>query len=244
MFKHFTVIPAIDLKGGEVVRLLYGDMTQAKVYGADPAIAAREFEQGGAQWIHVVDLDGAMAGAPRNLDAIRRIRDAVRCQLDVSGGLRTIEAVRATFANGADYVSIGSAAMLNPVLLSEACGEFPGRVIGSVDMRDGRLAIKGWVEKSELTVEEAIRRFKTAGVAAAIITDISRDGAETGVNVERMVSLAREGGVPVIASGGVAKLDDVNALARRFDKGIVGVVVGRALYERRFSLAEAIAVAR
>ena len=244
MLEKFTIVPSIDLKAGEVVRLLYGDMAQAKVYSGDPANAAREFEAGGAQWIHVVDLDGAIAGAPRNLDAVRRIRDAVRCAIDVSGGLRTIEAVRAAFANGANYVSIGSAAMLNPVLLGEACKEFPGRVIGSVDIRDGRLAIKGWVEKSELTVEEAMRRFKTAGVAAAIVTDISRDGAETGVNTERMVSLARDGGVPVIASGGVAGLDDIRALARHFDDGVVGVVVGRALYERRFTLAQAIAVAR
>ena len=244
MLEKFTIVPSIDLKAGEVVRLLYGDMAQAKVYSGDPANAAREFEAGGAQWIHVVDLDGAIAGAPRNLDAVRRIRDAVRCAIDVSGGLRTIDAVRATFANGANYVSIGSAAMLNPVLLGEACQEFPGRVIGSVDMRDGRLAIKGWVEKSELTVEEAMRRFKTAGVAAAIVTDISRDGAETGVNTERMVSLARDSGVPVIASGGVAGLDDIRALARHFDDGVVGVVVGRALYERRFTLAQAIAVAR
>ena len=244
MLEKFTIVPSIDLKAGEVVRLLYGDMAQAKVYSGDPANAAREFEAGGAQWIHVVDLDGAIAGAPRNLDAVRRIRDAVRCAIDVSGGLRTIDAVRATFGNGANYVSIGSAAMLNPVLLGEACQEFPGRVIGSVDMRDGRLAIKGWVEKSELTVEEAMRRFKTAGVAAAIVTDISRDGAETGVNTERMVSLARDSGVPVIASGGVAGLDDIRALARHFDDGVVGVVVGRALYERRFTLAQAIAVAR
>jgi phosphoribosylformimino-5-aminoimidazole carboxamide ribotide isomerase len=244
LFKQFTVIPAIDLKGGEVVRLMRGEMEQAKVYSADPATAAREFEEAGAQWIHVVDLDGAIAGTPRNLEAIHKIRDAVRCNIDVSGGLRTIEAVRASFANGANYVSIGSAAMLNPTLLSEACKEFPERVIGSVDMRDGRLAIKGWVEKSELTVEEAIHRFKGAGVAAVIVTDISRDGAETGVDIERMASLARKGGTPVVASGGVARLDDIKALARRFDDGVVGVVVGRALYERRFTLVEAIAAGR
>lgn len=241
MFKHFTIVPAIDLKDGQVVRLLRGEMAQAKVYSGDPATAAKEFESAGAEVIHVVDLDGAIAGAPRNLDAIRAIRDAVGCDIDVSGGLRTIESVRAAFANGASYVSIGSAAILNPALLGEACREFPGRVIGSVDMRDGRLAIKGWVEKSELAVEDAIRRFKGAGVAAATITDISRDGAETGVDADQMAGFSQSSGVPVIASAGIAKLGDIISLARRFDDGVVGVVVGRALYERRFTLAEAIA---
>jgi phosphoribosylformimino-5-aminoimidazole carboxamide ribotide isomerase len=242
LFKKFTIIPAIDLKGGEAVRLMHGEMAQAKVYSSDPATAARGFEADGAELIHVVDLDGAIAGEPRNLDSIRAIRDSVRCAIDVSGGLRNVESVRAAFANGAGYVSIGSAAILNPALLGQACSEFPGRVIGSVDVRDGRLAIKGWVEKSELTIEDAIHRFKTAGVVAVTITDIARDGAETGVDVDRMASLAQSGGVPVIASGGIAKLDDIKSLARRFSDGVVGVVVGRALYERRFTLAQAIAV--
>ena len=241
IFERFTVIPSIDLKGGEVVRLVQGEMGRATVYGEDPAAAARAFERDGAALIHVVDLDGAIAGAPRNVDALRAIRQAVRCDIDVSGGLRTIESVRAAFASGAAYVSIGSAAILKPALLAEACAEYPKRVIGSVDMRDGKLAIKGWVESSSLTVEEAIQRFKTAGVAAVTVTDISRDGAETGVDTPRMAELARTGGVPLIASGGIATVDDIAALARRFDDGIVGVVVGRALYERRFTLAEALA---
>jgi len=218
-----------------------GEMAKATVYGGDPTMAGREFEAQGAELIHVVDLDGAIAGEPRNLNAIRAIRDAVRCAIDVSGGLRTIESVRAAFASGAGFVSIGSAAILNPALPGDACREFPKRVIGSVDMRDGRLAIKGWVEKSELSVEEAIARFKAAGVVAVTITDISRDGAETGVDAKRMAEFARQGGVPVIASGGIATLDDIRGLAAQLDSGIVGVVVGRALYERRFTLAQAIA---
>ena len=243
MFKQFTVIPAIDLKGGGVVRLMRGEMAQAKLYSHDPATVAREFEEQGAELIHVVDLDGAIAGEPRNLDAIRAIRDAVKCAVDVSGGLRTIESVRAAFAAGAAFVSIGSAAILKPALLSEACSEFPNRVIGSVDARDGRLAIKGWVEKSELSVDDAVARFKDAGVVAVTVTDIARDGAETGVDVNRMAILAKAG-VRVIASGGIAKLDDIRALAARFKDGVVGVVVGRALYERRFTLAEAVAAVR
>lgn len=244
LFSEFTVIPAIDLKGGRVVRLMRGEMDRATIYGSDPAAVAREFEASGARLIHVVDLDGAVAGEPRNLGAIRAIRDAVGCDLDVSGGMRTIEAVRSAFASGAAYVSIGSAAILNPDLLRAACLEFPDRVIGSVDIRDGRLAIKGWVESTELSLEAAIARFTQAGVAAVTVTDISRDGAETGVDADAMAEAARRGGISVIASGGVASLDDISALAGRYDQGVVGAIVGRAIYERRFSLAQAIAAAR
>ena len=244
MFEKFTVVPAIDLKGGEVVRLLRGDMARATVYGADPAAAARRFEEQGAELIHIVDLDGAVAGAPRNLPAIERIRAAVRCAIDVSGGLRTIEAVRAAFASGADRVSIGSAAFLSPDLIRAACAEFPGRIFGSLDIRDGKLAIKGWVETSELSVTRAAQIFSQAGVAALTVTDIARDGAETGVDAARMATYSRQAGVPVIASGGVATLADLRALADRFAQGVVGAIVGRALYEGRFDLSGAIAITR
>ena len=242
MFKKFTVIPAIDLKSGEVVRLMRGDMAQATVYGREPATVAREFEAEGAELIHVVDLDGAIAGELRNLAAISAIREAVGCAIDVSGGLRTIESVRAAFASGASYISIGSAAILKPELLTQACREFPGRVIGSVDIRDGRLAIKGWVKSSQLSAADALGRFKTAGAVAVTVTDISRDGTEQGVDVARMIELARGRGIPIIASGGIASLADLANLASSFNQGIVGVVVGRALYERRFSLVEALSV--
>lgn len=240
MFETFTVIPSIDLKDGRVVRLLHGDMSRVTVYGADPSATARRFEEQGATLIHIVDLDGAIAGEPRNLDAVAGIRAAVRCALDVSGGLRTIETIRKVFAAGADRVSIGSAAFLDPDLLKRACSEFPGRIFGSIDVRDGRLAIKGWVETSALTVAEAVERFRVAGVAAAIVTDIARDGAETGIDAARMARIASEARIPVIASGGVASLDDIRAVASRFDEGVVGVVVGRALYEGTFSLRDAI----
>jgi phosphoribosylformimino-5-aminoimidazole carboxamide ribotide isomerase len=241
LFERFTVIPAIDLKGGQVVRLLRGEMSRATVYGADPAAVARAFERDGASLIHVVDLDGAIAGEPRNLDAIKAIRAAAGCAIDLGGGIRSIEAVRAAFAAGVDRVSIGTAAILTPDLLSAACSEFPGRIFGSLDARNGRMAIKGWVETSELTVEAAAQRFRKAGVAALALTDIARDGAETGVDSARMGAIAKCTGVPLIASGGVSNLGDIRALAARFGEGVVGVIVGRALYEGRFELRAALA---
>jgi phosphoribosylformimino-5-aminoimidazole carboxamide ribotide isomerase len=243
LFEKFTVIPSIDLKGGQVVRLLHGDMNRATVYGGDPAQVARRFEEDGAQLIHIVDLDGAIAGAPRNVESVAQIRAAVKCAIDVSGGLRTIESVRAMFASGADRVSIGSAALLSPELVQRACAEFPGRVFGSLDIRDGRLAVKGWVETSQLTVAQAADRFRTAGAAAAIVTDIARDGAQVGVDAARMAEIARMVQLPTIASGGVAALDHIRALRAQFDAGVVGVVIGRALYENNFSLSDAIKVA-
>jgi phosphoribosylformimino-5-aminoimidazole carboxamide ribotide isomerase len=243
LFDKFTVIPSIDLKGGEVVRLLRGEMDRATIYGQDPAATARAFQNEGARIIHVVDLDGAIGGAPSNLESIRAIRAAVGCALDVSGGLRTADSVRAALAAGADYVSIGSAAMLNPSMLAEACREHPGRVFGSLDVREGRLAIKGWRETSQLLVADALERFQQAGVAAVILTDISRDGTENGVDIEMYEAVARSSKTPVIASGGVARIDDVIALRRLFQRGIAGVITGRALYEGRFTLAQAIAAA-
>lgn len=243
-FERFTVIPSIDLKGGEVVRLVRGEMGRATVYGNEPAATARRFESAGAELIHIVDLDGAIAGAPRNLDSVRAIRAAVKCRLDVSGGLRTMASVREVFAAGADIVSIGSAAFLNPELIAEACAEFPGRVFGSLDLRGGRLAVKGWVETSEMTVAEAAGRFRAAGVTAVIVTDIARDGTEAGANTAMFAETARLASVPVIASGGVATLDDVRTLSGLFTSGVVGVISGRALYEGRFTLAQAFAALR
>jgi phosphoribosylformimino-5-aminoimidazole carboxamide ribotide isomerase len=227
-----------------VVRLLQGDMNRATVYGDDPAAVARGFEEAGARMIHVVDLDGAIAGAPQNLGAVRTIRAATRCAIDVSGGLRTIAAAEQVLAAGADRIALGSAAFLDQPLLLEACRRFPGRVFGSLDVRDGRLAIKGWVETSPLGIGEAAALFKRAGVAAIIYTDIARDGTTAGVDPGKHSRLAREAGIPVIASGGIATLADIRSLRARFDDGVVGAITGRALYEGRFTLAEGLAAAR
>jgi phosphoribosylformimino-5-aminoimidazole carboxamide ribotide isomerase len=243
VFERFTVIPAIDLKNGEVVRLRQGDMARSTVYGTDPATVARNFAEQGAELIHIVDLDGAIAGAPRNLEAIRKIRAATNCRIDASGGLRTIESVRELAAAGADFISIGSAAFLDPELLTRACAELPGRVFGSVDLRHGRLAIKGWVETSTLTITQAIERFQNAGVAALIVTDTSRDGMQGGPDLTLFCEVASTSHTPLVASGGVASLDDIRALKRQFRSGIAGVIVGRALYEQRFTLTEALSAA-
>jgi phosphoribosylformimino-5-aminoimidazole carboxamide ribotide isomerase len=243
-FDHFTVIPSIDLKAGEVVRLVRGDLNRATVYGDDPAAVAHEFAAAGAELIHIVDLDGAIAGAPRNLAAVRAIRAAVTCRLDISGGLRTLDSISAMVDAGADVVSIGSAAFLNPTLIAEACARYPGRVFGSLDVRDGKLAIRGWVETSELSVSEALARFRAAGVAAVIVTDISRDGTETGANLAMFTDAARLAHLPVIASGGVASVYDLRALKAQFPDGVVGAIIGRSLYEGRFVLTEALSIVR
>jgi phosphoribosylformimino-5-aminoimidazole carboxamide ribotide isomerase len=239
LFDHFTVIPSIDLKFGEVVRLVQGDMGRATVYGTDPAAIAKSFAMEGAEQIHIVDLDGAIAGEPRNLGAIRAIRAAVSCPIDVSGGLRSLEAINDVIAAGADYIALGTAAFLDPGLLTDTCQRFPGRVFGSLDARNGRLAIKGWVETSQLTVAEAALRFRQAGVAAIILTDIARDGTQAGANLGMFTATARLSGVPIIASGGIAALDDIRALRGLFNDGVVGAISGRALYEGRFTLTAA-----
>jgi phosphoribosylformimino-5-aminoimidazole carboxamide ribotide isomerase len=244
LFERFAIIPAIDLKEGKVVRLTRGEMSQATVYADDPAIIAAQYAHDGAELIHIVDLDGAIAGVPRNLTAIESIRAAVRCALDVSGGLRTMESINQVRDAGADIISLGSAAFLKPELLEEACTAMPGRVFGSIDARDGRLAIKGWVETSSLTVSEAAERFKMAGVAAITLTDISRDGTQAGARLSMFAEVARRHQIPVIASGGVASLDDLRALSGLFSEGVVGVISGRALYEGRFSLPEALRAVR
>lgn len=226
------------------MRLVRGAMDRATVYGSDPGAAARAFESEGARIIHVVDLDGAVAGEPKNLAAVRAIRAVVRCELNVSGGLRTMESIEKVIDAGATYVSIGSAALLNPALLREACRALPARVFGSIDVRDGLLAIKGWVETSALSVSEAAERFRAAGVAAAIVTDIARDGTEAGVDAEALRATARSIGIPMIASGGIASLADIRALSALFADGVAGVITGRALYESRFTLSQAIAAAR
>jgi phosphoribosylformimino-5-aminoimidazole carboxamide ribotide isomerase len=235
--------PAIDLKGGQCVRLKHGEMDQATVYNPDPAAQARSFAAAGFQWVHVVDLDGAFAGSPRNAEAVDAIVAAVDLPVQLGGGIRDLKTVEAWLSRGLKRVILGTAAVKNPDLVREAARNFPGRVAVGIDARDGFVAVEGWAEISRLPARELAERFRDAGVAAIIFTDIGRDGVLTGVNVGATADLARGLGIPVIASGGLASVEDVHALKKREADGITGVIIGRALYDGRVDPAEALRAA-
>ena len=235
--------PAIDLKGGECVRLKHGLMDQATVYNPDPAAQARTFAAAGFQWIHVVDLDGAFAGAPKNAEAVSAIIAAVDLPVQLGGGIRDLKTVEAWLSRGLKRVILGTAAVKNPALVREAAAKFPGRVAVGIDARDGFVAVEGWAEVSSLPARELALRFRDAGVAAVIFTDVGRDGVLAGVNVEATADLAKGLGIPVIASGGLASIDDVHRLKAREADGIAGVIIGRALYDGRVDPASALKAA-
>ena len=235
--------PAIDLKGGECVRLKHGLMEQATVYNPDPAAQARAFAAAGFQWIHVVDLDGAFAGRPKNAEAVSAIISAVDLPVQLGGGIRDLETVEAWLSRGLKRVILGTAAVKNPALVREAAAKFPGQVAVGIDARDGFVAVEGWAEVSSLPARELALRFRDAGVAAVIFTDVGRDGVLAGVNVEATADLAKGLGIPVIASGGLASIDDVHRLKAREADGIAGVIIGRALYDGRVDPAQALRAA-
>ena len=235
------LFPAIDLKGGQCVRLLHGDMDKATVYADDPAAQALAFRDAGCTWLHVVDLDGAIAGGSRNGPAIRAIVEAVDVPVQVGGGVRTLAAVEAWLDAGVTRVILGTVAVRDPALVEEACRRFPGAIVVGIDARGGKVAVSGWTETSRIDAEDLARRFEDKGVAAIVFTDIDRDGALSGVNVTATARLAKAVGIPVIASGGVSSLDDLRAL-RDARAGIAGAVVGRALYDGRVDLAQAVAL--
>jgi phosphoribosylformimino-5-aminoimidazole carboxamide ribotide isomerase len=233
------VLPAIDLMSGEVVRLQRGDFETKTVYSTDPAATARSFAAAGARRVHVVDLDGARAGRPVNVEAIRALAGA-GVDIEVGGGLRTIEAIEAVLAVGARWAVLGTAAVQRLDLVREACARFPGRIVCGIDAKGGEVAVAGWEQGTGLPAAEVARRVKGAGVSVVEYTDVARDGMFTGVDAEGAARLAREAGVDVVASGGVASLDDVRACRKA---GIFGVIVGKALYEKKIDLAEAIRLA-
>ena len=235
--------PAIDLKGGQVVRLRRGDMSQATVYSGRPADQARTFAAQGFGWLHVVDLDGAFAGRPANAAAVETVLAAVPgVPVQLGGGIRDMRTVDAWLARGVRRAILGSAALKNPDLVRAACAKHPGRIAVGIDARQGMVATEGWSEASTMTAVDLARRFEDAGAAAIIYTDIDRDGMLRGVNLEATLALARAVSLPVIASGGVASLDDLAALAAVASEGIEGVVIGRALYDGRIDPAEALAL--
>jgi phosphoribosylformimino-5-aminoimidazole carboxamide ribotide isomerase len=234
--------PAIDLKEGQCVRLLRGDMDAATVYNDDPGAQATAFRDQGFAWIHVVDLDGAMAGYPVNGAAVSAILEAAELPVQLGGGIRDMATLEAWLDLGVGRVVLGTAALRDPGLANEACSRFPGQVAIGIDARGGHVATDGWVETSEVTMLDLARRFEDAGAAAIVYTDIERDGALTGANVEATATLARAIATPVIASGGVASLDDIAALQAEAGAGIEGVILGRALYDGRVDPAAALAL--
>lgn len=235
------LFPAIDLKAGQCVRLLRGDMDQATVFNDDPAAQAAAFARAGCAWLHVVDLDGAFAGASVNQDAVTAILAAVDVPLQLGGGIRDMAAIETWLAAGVARVILGTAALRDPDLVRAACRAFPGRIVVGIDARGGRVAVEGWAETVDLAVVDLARRFEDCGVAAIVFTDVDRDGALEGVNVAATAALARAISIPVIASGGVAGLADLEALKAAGESGIAGVISGRALYDGRLDLAAAIA---
>lgn len=233
--------PAIDLKDGACVRLKRGEMDQATVFNDDPAAQAREFANAGFQWLHCVDLNGAFEGKSANSDAIKKIRGAIDLPIQLGGGIRDRAGIDAWLEAGITRVILGTAALKNPALVKEAARAHPGRIAVGIDAKDGKVAVEGWAKTSELTAAELAQRFEDAGVAAIIFTDIARDGMLQGVNVAATAALAASTAIPVIASGGVAGIEDIEALTA--EPKISGVVIGRALYDGRIQPKVALALA-
>ena len=239
------IIPAIDLKDGHCVRLEQGRMDSATVFSKEPAKAAAQWAQKGARRLHVVDLDGAVAGKPRNEAAIKLIIAAVDSDIPVQmgGGIRDLDTIERCLDDGVSFVIIGTAAVKNPGFLHEACDAFPGHIIVGLDAKDGKVATDGWSKLTGHDVVDLAKRFQDYGVEAVIYTDIGRDGMMTGVNIEATVRLAQALSVPVIASGGLNSLDDVRRLREVEPEGITGCIAGRAIYEGKLDFAQALKVA-
>lgn len=238
------LFPAIDLKDGQCVRLKLGDMASATVYNTDPAAQAREFEQQGFEWLHVVDLNGAFAGRSVNSAAVGAILKATTNPVQLGGGIRTLPQIEDWLDRGLARVILGTVAVREPELVKEACRLFPGRIAVGIDARGGKVAVEGWAEASSLGAVELARKFEGAGMAAIIYTDIDRDGVLAGINWEATIALADAVAIPVIASGGLASLDDIRRMTQPDAQKLEGAISGRALYDGRIDPAEALAMLR
>lgn len=240
--KRKILFPAIDLKDGECVRLKLGDMDQATVYNADPAAQAKAFEDQGFDWLHVVDLNGAFAGESVNGAAVEAILKATGNPVQLGGGIRTLEHIEAWLARGLTRIILGTVAVRDPGLVFEACTHFPGHIAVGIDAKGGKVAVEGWAEASELGVIELAKKYEDAGVATIIYTDIDRDGVLTGINWKKTIELADAVSIPVIASGGLASIEDVKRMMEPDCARLEGAITGRALYDGRLDPAEALAV--
>lgn len=234
------LFPAIDLKDGKCVRLVRGEMDQSTTFNDDPAAQARKFAGAGFEWIHIVDLNGAFAGKPVNADAVAAIVSAVDLPVQLGGGIRSMDTIARWLETGVQRVILGTAALKDPDLVRRACEQYPGRIVVGIDARDGRVAVEGWAETSEVKAPDLALRFENDGVAAIVYTDIDRDGAMQGVNVDATVDLAFSLTTPVIASGGVRGLSDLADLKTNESVGIEGVISGRAIYDGRLDPEEAL----
>jgi phosphoribosylformimino-5-aminoimidazole carboxamide ribotide isomerase len=238
------LFPAIDLKEGLAVRLEQGDMNRATVFHRDPAAQARAFEQQGFEYLHIVDLDGAFAGKPVNAAAVDRILETIGIPVQLGGGVRDTATVEAWLEKGVTRVIIGTAAVRDPPFVKQAARDYPGRIAVGLDARDGKVAVEGWASTSELSVLEIARRFEDVGVAAIVYTDIARDGMLQGLNLDATISLADAISIPVIASGGLASIDDIKALLEPRAKKLAGAIAGRALYDGRLDATDALTLIR
>lgn len=238
------IIPAVDLLEGQAVRLLQGDPLRKTVFSSDPVLVAKHWVALGASRLHVVDLDGSLAGKPRNKELIRRMAEEAGVPLQLGGGIRDLETAGAYLEAGVDRVVLGTAAVESPELVRQACKLWPGRVAVAIDAREGKVTVRGWTMETTMDPLSLARSLEQAGISAFIYTDVSRDGMRSGLNLEAIQDLARAVSVPVIASGGVGSLEDIRKLARIAKQGIEGVIVGRALYEGAVDLREAIRVAQ
>jgi phosphoribosylformimino-5-aminoimidazole carboxamide ribotide isomerase len=236
------LFPAIDLKDGKCVRLKLGDMNEATVFNDDPAAQALAFERQGFEYLHIVDLNGAFAGKPVNAPAVEAILKAIAMPAQLGGGIRDLATIESWLVRGICRVILGTVAVRDPALVREACRTFPGRVAVGIDAKGGQVAVEGWAETSELTATDLARRFEDAGVAAIIYTDIERDGVLKGLNLPATAELARATSIPVIASGGLASIDDVKALLSPDYAMLEGAITGRALYDGRLDAKQALAL--
>lgn len=235
------LLPAIDLKEGFCVRLRQGDMKQVTVFSSSPAKQAEIFASDGCEWIHIVDLDGAFAGKPVNASAVEDILKAVDVKVELGGGIRSLETVEMWLDKGVTRVILGTVALRDPDFVLRACDRFPGRIAVGIDAKKGMVAVEGWAETSEMTDIDLAKKFESAGVEAIIYTDISRDGVLKGPNLEATTRLSTRISTPVIVSGGISSLEDIKACRAEADKNLAGVIAGRAIYDNRFTVAEALA---